>query len=165
MKARIVQGRHKMTQAFRSNRHTPPNSFGPRYIDLIDVNDQLLAIPLQTAGSNFKVMCRSIDVLTPPFGHGPTPPAFTIQGNIQGAEILRICFTALKAPSQSVIRRKNATHKCNDRQTVLAIIAQRIDIPPEITTRLDLLIKPRSSINVAAANRPDMAAMGRPGPG
>ena len=48
---------------------------------------------------------------------------------------------------------------------MLTIVAQGIDIPPEITTRRDFLVKPRSAISVAAANRPDMAAIGTPGPG
>ena len=120
---------------------------------------------MQTAWPNLIVVRAALDVLTPPLSHGPTLAAFAIQRHIQGAEIIRICHTSIKAPSECVIRRKNTAYKSDDGQTIFAIITQRIDIPPEITTRWDLLVKPRSAISVAAAKRPDMAAIGTPGPG
>jgi hypothetical protein len=48
---------------------------------------------------------------------------------------------------------------------MLAVIAERIDIPPEITTRRDRLVESRCAISVAAASWPDIAAIGTPGPG
>ena len=120
---------------------------------------------MQTAGPNFVMVRAALDVLATALRHGPVFASFTVQSDIQSAEIFRICHAPLKPPGQGVIGRKNAPHKSDDGQTVFAIVTQRIDIPPEITTRLDLLIKPRSSISVAAANRPDMAAIGTPGPG
>jgi hypothetical protein len=107
----------------------------------------------------------AMNALTAPLGHGPTLTAFAIQSHIEGAEILRIRKTTLEAPSQRVEKKKNASHKSDDGQTIVAVITQRIDIPPEITTRGDCLVKPRSSSSVAAARRPDMAAIGTPGPG
>ena len=106
-----------------------------------------------------------MDVLTTALCHGPMFAPLAIQSDIQSAVIFRIRHTTLKPPGQRVIRGKNTPDKSDDGQTVFAIVTQRIDIPPEITTRLDLLIKPRSSISVAAAKRPDMAAIGTPGPG
>ena len=165
MQALIVQGRHKTTKTFWANRHASSYTFGPGHIDLIDVDDQFLTGPSQTAGPNFELVCAAMNMLTAALSHRPTLAPLAIQSHIQCAEIFRICNAALKASRQSVIRRKNASYKSDDGQTIFAVITQRIDIPPEITTRLDLLIKPRSSISVAAAKRPDMAAIGRPGPG
>ena len=165
MQALIVQGRYKTTQPFGANRHATTHTLGPRYIDFINIDDQFFTRPFQTAGSNFELVCAALNMRATALGHRPTLPSPAIQGHIQGAEIFRICNATLKASRQSVIRRKNAPNKSDDGQTIFAIVTQRIDIPPEITTRLDLLIKPRSSISVAAAKRPDMAAIGRPGPG
>jgi hypothetical protein len=46
-----------------------------------------------------------------------------------------------------------------------AVVADRIDVPPAISTRLDRRVEPRCAISVAAASRPDIAAIGTPGPG
>ena len=165
MQPLVVQCGYEITKTLWANRHPAPNSVRPGHIDLINVDHQFLTVPLQTAGSDLEVFRTALNALAAPLGHGPALAAFAIQSHIQRAKIFWIGRTAVKSSGQSVIRRKNAPHKSDDGQSVLAIITQRIDIPPEITTRRDLLVKPRSSISVAAANRPDMAAIGRPGPG
>ena len=165
MQAIVVQGCDKITKSLWANRDSATHALRPWHIDLIDVDNQFLAIPLQTARSNLEVVCTAMYTLTAALGHGPTLTAFAIQSDIQSAKIFWICNTTLKASSQRVVRRKNASHKSDDGQTIIAVITQRIDIPPEITTRGDCLVKPRSSISVAAAKRPDMAAIGTPGPG
>jgi hypothetical protein len=45
------------------------------------------------------------------------------------------------------------------------VVAEGVDVPPEITTLCDRLVESRCAISVAAAKRPDMAAIGTPGPG
>ena len=161
----VVKRRDKTTKPLGFHRHAATHSLGPRHIDLVDIDGQFLAIPMQTAWPNLVVVSAALNMLTAPLSHGPAFAAFAIQSHIQGAEILRIRYTALKSPCQCIVRRKNTADKSNDGQTMLTVIAQRIDIPPEITTRRDLLVKPRSSISVAAAKRPDMTAIGTPGPG
>ena len=161
----VVQSCDKTTQRFGSNGDAATHPLGPRHIDLIDVNDQLMAIPVQTARTNLVVVRASMDVLTAALRHGPTLAALAIQSHIQCAIVFWIGHPTLKASRQRVVRRKNAPYKSNDGQTMFAIVTQRIDIPPEITTRRDGLVKPRSAISVAAASRPDMAAIGTPGPG
>ena len=47
----------------------------------------------------------------------------------------------------------------------MAVVAEGVDVPPEITTLRDRLVESRCAISVAAASRPDMAAIGTPGPG
>jgi hypothetical protein len=63
-----------------------------------------------------------MNALTASLGHGPTLTAFPIQSHIQGAKIFWICHTTLKASGQSVVRRKNASHKSNDGQAIVAAI-------------------------------------------
>ena len=69
------------------------------------------------------------------------------------------------AAGPGVVRREDAADKGNDAQAVLAVVAECVDIPPEITTRRHRLVESRCAIKVAAARRPDMAAIGTPGPG
>ncbi len=161
----MVQSRDKTAEPLGPNRHAAAHPLGPRHIELVDIDGQLLAIPMQTAWPNLVVLSVAVNVLTAPLGHGPVFAAFAVQSDIQGTVIFRVRHAALKPARQCVIRRKNTPHKSDDGQTMFAIVTQRIDIPPEITTRWDFLVKPRSSISVAAANRPDMAAIGTPGPG
>jgi len=81
-----------------------------------------LTIPLQSARTNLEVFCTAMNALSPPLGHGPTLTAFAIQSHIQSAKIFWICHTTLKASGQCVIRRKNASHKSNDGQAIVAVI-------------------------------------------
>ena len=46
-----------------------------------------------------------------------------------------------------------------------AVVTQCVKVPPEVAARGDNLVKPRLAIRAAAARRPDMAAIGTPGPG
>jgi len=64
-----------------------------------------------------------------------------------------------------VIGREHTAHKSNDRQAVLAIIADRINIPPAITIVRNGYIKARSASRASAARIPASVAMGTPGPG
>ena len=119
----------------------------------------------QAAGANLIMRGRALDVLSTAFGHGPALAALAIQRHIQGAKMLGVGHAALSPSGPCVVRRKNTADKGDDGQTVLSVFAQRVEVPPEITTRWDRLVKPRSAISVAAAKRPDMAAIGTPGPG
>ena len=104
MQALIVQGRYKTTKSLWTNRHASSYTFRPRHIDLIDIDDQLLASPSQTAGPNFELVCAAMNLLTTTLCHRPTLPSPAIQGHIQGAEIFRISNATLKTSCQSVIR-------------------------------------------------------------
>ena len=69
------------------------------------------------------------------------------------------------APGPVVIRREDASEKRDDGDAVLAIVAQRVDIPPRIATRRDGPAEVRSATSADAASRPDSAAIGTPAPG
>ena len=56
-----------------------------------------------------------------------------------------------------IVRRKNTTNKGDDAQGVSAVIADRVDVPPEVATRPDRLVEARCAVTVSAASRPDGA--------
>jgi hypothetical protein len=86
-----------------------------------------------------------------------------IEGDIDCAIVVRRRCTA--TAMCRVVRGEDAADKGDDREAVLAVIAQRVDIPPGVTPRWDLRIEPRSFMIARAARRPDVAAIGTPGPG
>ena len=122
MQALVVQRRHKITQTLRAYRHAAAHPVWPWHIDLIDVDGQFLAIPVQAAGSNLKMIFTAVNALTAALGHGPALCAFAIQGHIQSAEVFRIDRVTLKASSQSIVRRKNTADKSDDGQAMFAIL-------------------------------------------
>jgi hypothetical protein len=67
--------------------------------------------------------------------------------------------------TERVIGREDAAEESDQRNPVLPVRAQRIDIPPDITVQRDRAIEARSAIRADAAMRPDSAAIGTPGPG
>jgi len=100
-----------------------------------------------------------------PFGHGPAFTAFAIKRDVDGAVVERIYLIPPPGEGPGVVGGKDAANEGDDAQGVLAVIADRVDIPPEIRPSLDRLVESRSAITVAAANRPEIAAIGTPGPG
>ena len=161
----MVQRCRKAAQALRLYGHTASHTHGNGHIDFINVDGQDLAIPSQAARANTVIVGVTVDVLAAAFGHGPASPPFAIKRNIECAKIIRISHAVVTGTGQGIVGRKNAADKGDDGQAVLSVVTQRVDIPPEITTRRDWLVESRCAISVAAASRPDMAAIGTPGPG
>ena len=161
----MIKGRHEAAQALWPNCHPAAHPHWDRHIDFVKVDRQRLAVPLQAARANAALVCAPRQLAAATFGHGPALAGLSVQSHIDGAVVFRVSHAAISGACPSIVGRKHTAHKGDDGQAILPVIAQRVDIPPEITTRRDDLVKPRSAINVAAAKRPDMAAMGTPGPG
>lgn len=87
----------------------------------------------------------------------------TVQGDIQGAVIVGIAVP--EAACCRVVGRKNTTDERNERDRISAVVAYAVDIPPNVAILRDGLAEVRSSTMLAAASRPDSAAIGTPGPG
>lgn len=89
----------------------------------------------------------------------------TIKCDIDSAIVFRIdvCPAALESPC--IVGRKNTTDKRDDAEGILSIVTERIDVPPQVASRAYLLVKPRCTMVVSAANCPERAAIGTPGPG
>lgn len=141
----------------------PPHRLKKGHSSFVYVNDQGLAIPMQLAWTNLKALFVAINPFAASLSHCPTFFSWAIDGNIQAAVLIWIGRTLLICPS--IVWRKNTTNKSDDRNAVQSIITDCIDVPPQITTMRDYLVKAWRSMRVAAANRPDRAAIGTPGPG
>lgn len=70
-------------------------------------------------------------------------PIPAIQSHIDADMVLRIHSRTLPLESTGVIGRKDAADKRNDGQGMVAVVADRIEIPPAITTRRDGLVESR----------------------
>ena len=64
-----------------------------------------------------------------------------------------------------VVGREHAADERDQGQAVPAVVGEGVDVPPEIATARDRLVESRLAISAAAASRPDIAAIGTPGPG
>ena len=93
-------------------------------------------------------------------GGAPRPYSATLS-----AQWLSASAAAARSGAQRVVRREDAADEGDDRQAVPAVVAEGVDVPPEIATRRDRLVESRCAISVSAASRPDIAAIGTPGPG
>ena len=100
----------------------------------------------------------------PALGHGPAFSCPAIERHVDGAEVFGICCSAAAARPR-IIGREHAAHEGDDGERVAAALAYGVDIPPGITTARGLDGEARSSIIVAAASQPEIAAIGTPGPG
>jgi len=94
--------------------------------------------------------------------HRPTPLT-TVKRNIKSAMIFRIALRVLAG--SLIIGRKHTADKADNRQSVLAVITERVNIPPAITVLVYGRIKARSCNSASAARIPANAAIGTPGPG
>lgn len=101
----------------------------------------------------------------PSFGHRPEMTWRTVKGHVHCAIVFGVDLLALTLKSPSVIRRKDTADKSNDAQRILAVVAQGVYVPPKVAASRYGLVEPRYAITVSAANRPERAAMGTPGPG
>lgn len=77
--------------------------------------------------------------------------------------VFGICISVFSGTK--IIGREYAANKSNDGQTMQAIIACRIDVPPAIAVVYDWRVEVRSSSRASAARSPASAAIGTPGPG
>lgn len=165
MCACIIQRRDKCGQGFRKNTDRTPDFSRKRRAALIDIDLQVVLIPLKLAGPKSEPGGVSVQMPRPPFRHGPQMPWLTVQCHIDGAMVLGIDLRTPSFKRPGVVRGKHASYKCNDAQRISSVIAEGIDVPPKVTAGIYGLIKPRCAMVVSAANRPESAAIGTPGPG
>ncbi len=135
----------------------PPRN---RRANFFHLRNQTPAVPTQRAWPNLQQIRRPPNRPASPLRHSPARRR-TIQRNIHRAKIFRLS----RRFRPRIIRRKHAADKGNQRHRVLSIIAYRIDIPPGISTRNDVPAEPKSVSSRVAARRPEIAAIGSPGPG
>ena len=125
----------------------------------------MVARPMELAGSDAQTLTVPENATTATLGHCPAFACRAVQRDVDGAVIFGINRCTMTRKRCCVVRRENASDKSDDTYRVLAVVADGIDIPPEIRTRPNRLVEARSAITVAAASWPDNAAIGTPGPG
>jgi hypothetical protein len=131
--------------------------------NLIDPQRQCFAVPVDAALANEEFVFAPTDGAPAAFSHRPAFAFIAVERDIQRAMIERV---GRPAPAcKRVVGREHASDKCNERDAVLAIVAQSIDIPPRIAVFRNDAVEARSSIRLAAAICPDSDAIGTPGPG
>lgn len=155
-------------EAIRRQTDLAPNGKGNGHAALPNVDHQLPAIPAQLALLDLKHGARPRHRCCSPLCHGPALLTGAVDGNIEGTVVVCCDWSAASKTGclrPVVVGREDASHEGNQGDAVLTAVAQAVDIPPEITTRWDRLVESRCAIRVAAASRPERAAMGTPAPG
>ncbi len=143
--------------------HRTADAAGDRNRDLIEADGERRAIPVKPAGADGKSVRAAGHGAARPLRHGPAGAAVAVDRDIDGAMVERIGRAA--AARKGVIGREHAADEGDDGDAIFAVVAQRVDIPPSIAVFGDWTIEPKSAIRLAAAERPDSAAIGTPGPG
>ena len=69
------------------------------------------------------------------------------------------------APRPGVVGREHAADEGDQGEALRLVVAQRIDVPPGIAARRDRAVEAESASTLAAASRPEIAAIGTPAPG
>ena len=136
---------------------------GNRYGNLVEADDQRLAVPGQLAWADGERVRGSTDCVRGRSVMVQRFAAFAIDRHIDRAMIERIGNAF--ASRERVIGRKHAADEGNDGDAVLTVVAQRVDVPPRIAVGVDHPREVRSASRLEAAARPDSAAIGTPGPG
>jgi len=95
--------------------------------------------------------------------HAPALAARAVQGHVDGTVVEWISRAG--SPRPSVIGREHATNEGNDRQAVVTVVAQCVQIPPGIAVAPYRRVEAQSARIAVAAWRPESAAIGSPGPG
>jgi hypothetical protein len=158
-----VERKSLARQRRRVDAHRPLKTRWDRIGDFVDLKRQRLAVPVDTAPAKDELILAPSDSAPAAFGHGPAFAGVAVECNVQCAMIERV---ATAEPTRKrIIRRKHAADEGDQRDTVVAVVAQCIDVPPGIAVLGDGAVKVRSSIRLAAAIHPDSAAIGTPGPG
>ena len=96
-------------------------------------------------------------------GHGPALAADAVEDRVERAVMRGVAGAA--AAGQCIVGREDAADEGDQRKPAAAVLAQGIDIPPDIAVRCYRLVEARSASTQAAAIRPERAAIGTPGPG
>lgn len=117
-------------------------------------------MPPKRRGPNRQYMFVALHVRAAALGHRPPPAALGVQCDIDGAVIERIA-----AARPGVVGRKNAADEGDQRDRRAAIVADSVEVPPDIATGRDFHVEARSETRRRAASCPDSAAIGTPAPG
>lgn len=115
---------------------------------------------MKRAAPHGEATLRAPQGAPPALGHRPTVGARPVESDVYRAVVLWIV-----ASGPSVVGGEHAADKGDYREALAAVLAQRIDVPPDVAARLNRLREVKSAITRSAASLPESAAIGMPGPG
>ncbi len=124
----------------------------------VDLGGESGAVPVQGAIADGDCVCCAAKFGGAAFGHCPTAAAWAVERDVEGAMIFRRRGGFAVGPG--IVRRKHAADEGDDGEGVGAVVADGVDIPPGVAAGAYCAVKTQF-----AAIRPEMAAIGRPGPG
>ena len=154
-----VQDEGAMGQSFGDQPHAASDPSWQRNRDFVDLDGQAVAVPLQRRGTDRQAVGVAVERPVPAFGHGPTG-ARAVERYVQTDMV----FGGF-APRPGVVGREDAADEGDDRQSVVAVVAERVQVPPAIPAGADRRREVESASRHSTASRPDSAAIGTPGPG
>jgi hypothetical protein len=160
--ARVIKCDRFGAQVARRKAHAALERKRQGHASFIDVDDELRIMPCHGRRPNTELLLRSRHMFCTAFRHRPS--AFcAIERHIDRTMVFGIGSSV--SAGTGIVRRKNTTDKTNNRQAVLAVVTESINIPPTITLWAYWRIKARSCNTASAARMPASAAIGSPGPG
>lgn len=163
MTSAIVERFDLVADCTSINAHTASEPGGEGHGTLVEGNFEGRPVPRQATWPDREVIGVALQIVTRAFGHCPALACLAVEGNVQRTVVFRLA-TAAKT-RQSVIRRKDAADERNDGECVGAVIADRIYVPPSVPACRDCPVEANPARTCAAARRPEIAAIGTPGPG
>ena len=178
----VIERKVAIERNARRHRHRAAHAGREGHRDLVDVDAQPAAIPLQRAGADHEFAGRARNAGARALGHGPVVAVGQVEPHIERAVVEGI---RQAAPARmGVVGRKHAANEADDRQAKAALGIQGIEVPPRVAARRNRPVEVggrahrrafiaatlagplHAAANTrCAARRPESAAMGTPGPG
>ncbi len=139
--------------------HRPSKRVEQPLVALFDPYFHRIASPAHAAWPDLQGICALTHSIALALGHRPSR-LWAIERHVQACMVERIM------PSAALVKgREYRADESNDSQRVLAVFADRIDVPPTVAAGWNLRVEAWSSIRLRAACKPDKAAIGTPAPG
>ena len=163
MPARRIQGKVVRGEQRGPEAHLPAQSGGPRHRNLPEIDDQFVAAPEQHAGTDLQVVTIALHRRRSAFGKRPAFAARAVKNCVQCTVSQRVGGPT--TAGGRIVRGEYTADESDQGQGMTTVIAQGVNVPPVIAVPRNTLGEVRSCSRLAAASRPDSAAIGRPGPG
>ena len=126
---------------------------------LVDVDGEGGAVPVHAARADLEGGGRLAQGGFAAVGHRPAAAA-AVEGDVDAAVVGRVAAAAPAVPG-----REHRADEADDRDGMVAVAGDAVDVPPGVAVGRDGQVEARSARIAAAACRPESAAIGMPGPG
>lgn len=136
---------------------------GAREGEFVEIDRESAVLPARLTRSDSEGVVIPLQGVAVTLRERPVATFVAIKGDIDRAVVIGLGASPLACPG--VIRGKDAADEQDDGQPVAPVIAQGVDVPPDIAALRDRMAEVRSASTCSAARRPDIIAIGRPAPG